>query len=657
MSHSRGDRVYVEDVTDDFASLTRARASNATRVRGVPASNSASVSNGSSSYVPLHRSTTLDRSASRAHQKTYDAVGSASRGFTYVASAESDTTSGEMTFMEELATRRRASGAAGASVSAEKKDSLRIREAEAHVAERNDGGGRDFAASFRSIERLATMRDVGQAAHDGATPKVSPVKSVASPEESPAKSSEGSFAFRNAGGFFGQGSKSPPEVASLPPRTPSRADKSEREEFVSPTSSATPTPVKAPWTPSPMRTPLGTRIPPNSPASARTRRNLEAQMRRAAAWAAGEDTLAQRGDRDKGVSKLFEAKHGLGAKLFRLLVAGGHVKAFLKTLDSARIEKAHGGGAKLAIVALATNCGIQAAHNMILAISSKIGQKLLRRISVPQAMARRAAPLLLPATLASMGRSNAVGARGAISEVAAIVVPPLSLISFIGAMWPIPGGQLAGEVREHRGMLYHEVFLDALPWVNGFFRRLQPVTNALAIMASYELVSTGEVYAENGGFALALASILSFAATPPSNKVTVNFREVKATTNMVFLLSMSYAECAWRETTVWRQYLNKRQGGLEGVHGVDRERGGALAGIGGFTRAASRLPLLRGVSKGKRDDTRGRRRDGRRRIPDKRSTRKHRSVESEAPDGLVERALERLPVLGPVLIILSGFVF
>ena len=74
MSHSRGDRVYVEDVTDDFASLTRARASNATRVRGVPASNSASVSNGSSSYVPLNRSTTLDRSASRAHQKTYYAV-------------------------------------------------------------------------------------------------------------------------------------------------------------------------------------------------------------------------------------------------------------------------------------------------------------------------------------------------------------------------------------------------------------------------------------------------------------------------------------------------------------------------------------------------------------------------------------------------------
>ena len=160
------------------------------------------------------------------------------------------------------------------------------------------------------------------------------------------------------------------------------ASPEQSEPFVSPTSSAS-TRSPAPWSPSPVRTPLGTRIPPNSPASARTRKNLEQQMRRAAAWAAGEDTLIRRRQHEKGINKVLNAKRGFGAKMYRLAVAVGHVKAFMKSLDSARVEKAHGGGAKLAIVALCANAGIQAAHSVVLSLSAKLGEKFMRRVAIP----------------------------------------------------------------------------------------------------------------------------------------------------------------------------------------------------------------------------------------------------------------------------------
>ena len=315
-------------------------------------------------------------------------------------------------------------------------------------------------------------------------------------------------------------------------------------------------------------------------------------MRRAAAWAAGEDTLIRRRQHEKGINKVLNAKRGFGAKMYRLAVAVGHVKAFMKSLDSARVEKAHGGGAKLAIVALCANAGIQAAHSVVLSLSAKLGEKFMRRVAIPQAIARRAAPLLLPATLASMGRTDTDSARGVIANAAAAIVPPLSLATFIGALWPIPGGAIVGAPHEHYGMINHDVFLDAFPWVNGILRRLHPATNALAILASIELMSTGEVHAENGALALIVASILSFTLAPPTNRVTMNFREVRAATQLVFMLSLSHAECAWREASVWRRYLTKRQGGLEGAAAIDRKQGGALAGIGGFTRAAARMPRL-----------------------------------------------------------------
>lgn len=454
------------------------------------------------------------------------------------------------------------------------------------------------------------------------------------------------------------------------------ASPEQSEPFVSPTSSAS-TRSPAPWSPSPVRTPLGTRIPPNSPASARTRKNLEQQMRRAAAWAAGEDTLIRRRQHEKGINKVLNAKRGFGAKMYRLAVAVGHVKAFMKSLDSARVEKAHGGGAKLAIVALCANAGIQAAHSVVLSLSAKLGEKFMRRVAIPQAIARRAAPLLLPATLASMGRTDTDSARGVIANAAAAIVPPLSLATFIGALWPIPGGAIVGAPHEHYGMINHDVFLDAFPWVNGILRRLHPATNALAILASIELMSTGEVHAENGALALIVASILSFTLAPPTNRVTMNFREVRAATQLVFMLSLSHAECAWREASVWRRYLTKRQGGLEGAAAIDRKQGGALAGIGGFTRAAARMPRLnrrpadtrkparKSAPKPKparhaKPTTKVAARPAKSKPqPESKPSRTvaRRSRDDDDDDDLLERIQQRLPVIGPVLIILGGFVF
>ena len=398
-----------------------------------------------------------------------------------------------------------------------------------------------------------------------------------------------------------------------------------------------------PWSPSPPRTPLGSRIPPNSPASARTRKNLEAQMRRAATWASREETLIQSGEHKKGVNAIFSAGRGLGAKLYRLVIAAGHLKAFVKSLDSARVERAHGGGAKLAIVALCANSGIQVAHNALLAFSAALGERFMRRIAVPEALARRAAPILLPATLASMSKSRSLSVRGTVGDVAALVVPPLSLATFIGALWPIPGGQIVGDAREHFGMINHDVFLDAPAWVNGNLRHLGPVTNALSLAAAVELMTTGDVHAENGAVALTLASILSFAVKPATNRVTVNFREVRAASHLVFTLSLARAEFAWRETSVWRRYLAKRQGGLEGATSLDRTTG-PLAGLGGFVRAAARLPRLRG-------------RDPPARRPARRASRARSIDIDDDDDEFLDRVVQRLPVIGPVLIILSGFVF
>jgi len=402
-----------------------------------------------------------------------------------------------------------------------------------------------------------------------------------------------------------------------------------------------------PWSPSPPRTPYGSRIPPNSPASARTRKNLEAQMRRAAAWASHEETLIQSGEDKKGVNAILSAGRGLGAKLYRLAIAAGHLKAFLKSLDSARVEQAHGGGAKLAIVALCANSGIQVAHNALLAFSAALGEKFMRRIAVPEALARRAAPILLPATLASMSKSRSLSVRGAVGDVAALVVPPLSLATFVGALWPIPGGQIVGDAREHFGMINHDVFLDAPGWVNESLRRLGPLTNALALTAAVELMTTGDVHAENGAIALTLASLLSFAVKPATNKVTVNFREVRAASHLAFTLSLAHAEFAWRETSVWRRYLVKRQGGLEGATALDRKSMGALAGLGGFARAASRLPLLRKNHHHPPTPT------GRRTRRDTRAS----TDATDTDDEFLDRVVQRLPVIGPVLIILSGFVF
>jgi hypothetical protein len=395
---------------------------------------------------------------------------------------------------------------------------------------------------------------------------------------------------------------------------------------------------------------------------------LEQQMRRAAAWAAGEDTLIRRRQHEKGINKVLNAKRGLGAKVYRLVVAAGHVKAFMKSIDSIRVEKAHGGGAKLAIVALCANAGVQAAHNVVLSLSAKLGEKFMRRVAIPQAIARRAAPLLLPATLASMGRTEVGGARGVVANCAAAIVPPLSLATFIGALWPIPGGAIVGSPREHYGVISHDVFLDAFPWVNGILQRLHPVTNALAILASIELMSTGEAHAENGALALILASILSFTLAPPTNKVTMNFREVRAATQLVFILSLSHAECAWREAAVWRRYLTKRQGGLEGAAAIDRKQGGAIAGIGGFTRVAARLPRLNRRPADTRKPTRKtklaskvaarpRKSKPQPKSKPRRAVVRRSRANDDDEDDLLDRIQQRLPVIGPVLIILGGFVF
>ena len=673
MPSSPRDSVEIEDVTDDDA---RPRASPdpfATRIAGVPSSDSRSMHSASNGFDARDlRATARPASDEAMSGSVYGRGGGfvVDRDGTSEASASA---SGEMTFLESLEARRRASGATGTEGGRMGGTSREERAA----IEASPLKTRAFAESFRSIEMLvARERDRG-GVDGGGSAATSPerlmgaataVPAVAVPfaatpfaaTPSPDKVSEaGSWSFPSISPASRAESGSRGDVARF--QTRSVASPEKRDGFVSPPLSVSSTPKKAPWTPSPPRTPLGTRIPPNSPASERTRKNLEAQMRRAAAWASGEDTLVRRGVHKQGVNKIFEANRGLGAKLYRLLIACGHVKGFLKTLDSARVERAHGGGAKLAIIAVAANCGIQAAHNALLALSAALGERFLRRIAVPQALARRAAPLLLPATLASMGQSNAEGTRGAISTAAAKIVPPISLLAFAGSLWPIRGGQLVGNVHETRGMLHHDVFLDALPWVNAALRRLQPVTNTLAILASYELVSSGEVHAENGGLALALATVLSFAVAPPTNKVTVNFREVRAATNLVFLLSLSHAECAWRETSVWQRYLVKRQGGLEGVKAVDRERGGALAGLGAFSRVAARLPRLGG--RDNRPAERNRRRD---RHPRERSRRPERPTKKReqrgagnvaAEDGVLERVLDRLPVIGPVLVILSGFVF
>ena len=86
-------------------------------------------------------------------------------------------------------------------------------------------------------------------------------------------------------------------------------------------------------------------------------------MRRAATWASREESLIQSGEHKKGVNAIFSAGRGLGAKLYRLVIAAGHLKAFVKSLDSARVERAHGGGAKLAIVAFCAHAGIELAPN------------------------------------------------------------------------------------------------------------------------------------------------------------------------------------------------------------------------------------------------------------------------------------------------------
>lgn len=303
-------------------------------------------------------------------------------------------------------------------------------------------------------------------------------------------------------------------------------------------------------------------------------------MRRAAAWAAGEQELVRRKVHERGVNKFFNARRGLGVKVYRLVIAAGHFKAFMKSLDSMRVENAHQGGAKLAIIGLLANTGIQCVHNVLTAASTTLGEKLMRRAAVPQALARRAAPLLLPATLASMGKSNSSGLRGQIANAAAVVVPPLSLASFIGALLPIPGGQLVGDAHEHYGLIHHDVFLDAPDWVNVVLRRLHAVTNALAILASIELVNSGQEYAENGALALTFAAILSFAAAPPTNRITVNFREVRAATNLVFLLSLAHAESAWRDERV-EQVLGVQTGRIGGRH-VARTRRRLPGRIGRF---------------------------------------------------------------------------
>ena len=487
----------------------------------------------------------------------------------------------------------------------------------------------DSRASRGSVGSGARVGAVGATAY-GSPPRDAPWAKDAKKDNDTA--SQGSWSFPFFGGGGGNNGRSP----GTPPKVKSKDS--------TPKQKARATPNRVPWTPSPIRTPLGSRIPPNSPASARTVRSLEAQMRRAAAWAAGEDELIKQGALERGLPKLLKTNQGLPHKAFRVAIAIGHIKAFIKALESARIEKAHGGGAKLAVVAMCLNTGINALKNIITAASMQLGEKFVRKMAVPLALTSRASPLLLPATLSSMARSSSTGVRGQVQNIASVVVPPLSLISFIGAMWPIAGGQLVGDAREHYGTITHDVFLDIFPWVNVFLKHVKPVTNTLAIAASMELAMSGEEYAENGAFALVLAAILSFTSEnrANTNHVDLNVREIRAGSNVLFMLALAHAECASRESNVWRRYVSTRQGGLEGATALGRGHG-RLGGLGGFTRAVSRLPNL-----SKRQDDSSRRNSRRR--PAQRDL-----VDADAP--FVDRVAQRLPVLGPVLIILGGFVF
>jgi len=484
--------------------------------------------------------------------------------------------------------------------------------------------GRESNARSDANASVST-RSAGSSGRDGAGNGGGRKSSFEAPKEGRRSeddtASRGSWSFP----FTNGGNRDRPSPSSPPGKSP----------MTSPNEKTRTTPSRAPWTPSPARTPLGSRIPPNSPASARTVRSLEAQMRRAAAWAAGEEELIKKGAHTQGLSKIFSKNQGLPNKAFRLAVAFGHIKAFMKALESARIEQAHGGGAKLAVVALCVNSGINALKNIIAAASMQLGEKFVRKMTVPLALTARASPLLLPATLSSMTKTKASGLRGRMQNVAAVVVPPLSLISFIGAMWPIRGGQLVGDAREHYGTITHDVFLDVLPWVNVFLKHVKPLTNVLSVAASMELASSGEEYAENGAFALILASILSFTSENRmnTNHVDLNVREIRAGTNVLFLLALSHAECAWRETVAWQRHVQTRQGGLEGATVLGRAHG-RLGSLGGFTRAVARRPIL------KRDDS---------------NRRPTTVVDPDAP--FVDRVVQRLPVIGPVLIILGGFVF
>ena len=91
----------------------------------------------------------------------------------------------------------------------------------------------------------------------------------------------------------------------------------------------------------------------NSPASARTRKNLEAQMRRAATHAA-RGVASFRAASTKRRQRYFQRQSRLRRELYRLVIAG-HLKAFVKSLDSAWRERhAAVASAALAIVALSS---------------------------------------------------------------------------------------------------------------------------------------------------------------------------------------------------------------------------------------------------------------------------------------------------------------
>ena len=164
------------------------------------------------------------------------------------------------------------------------------------------------------------------------------------------------------------------------------------------------------------------------------------------------------------------------------------------------------------------------------------------------------------------------------------------------------------------------------------------VTNALALAAAVELMTTGDVHAENGAVAL--------TRQHPELRRQTSHEQGHRQLQEVRRLAPRFSS-VWRPNRLARNLRlasipRQASGRSRGRHLLDRTTG-PLAGLGGFVRrgCASRL----------------RGRDPPARRPARRASRARSIDIDDDDDEFLDRVVQRLPVIGPVLIILSGFVF